>query len=769
MGEPRRNGYRAGPVVMHKGVGTQTTDGTTRQKPPAETMELGGSHLTSLARESLGNFGQCEGLGSAVARSQSGWRLVVTLGVFAAADQTLSVLLALLGPEIRSALGLSEAQYGLILSQRSAAVVIVAFQFALVLHYSGRLRRPPTRRLLALYAVFATGVGALGAAFASSFWGLLVSVAVTSPTAGALWVVHRPMIMDGYVPSARVRAMSIHQSGIVAAAVFAPLLLGLMSRMGLSWRGALFVTASLTLLVAGIGLPLREPDRGRHDTDVMRTSIRQELHTEGQGVDELTLGFSETLRRLWLIPTMRRLLAAWAVVGMTLAPLVTYMMFFVFDRWHLGVGDRALFLAAAWGLALPALAFFALRGDRLFGIGPEGPVAASATILAVLAGGLLLAVATPWLPAALVGFGTALAASSVLIPVLMVTTLSLVEPEARSAAGALIAFFLLVVGGLAGGVLLGGLDSRFGAGLAIALLAAPALVAAQLLRRAAHCVSLDVDQMVSRLVEAEEVSALAGRGVRLPMLACRHVDFSYGQLQVLFNVDFSVDEGEIVALLGTNGAGKSTLLRVICGLGAPSRGSVRLGGRDVTHLDAERRVSLGISQVPGGRAVFGPLTVVDNMRVLGYTHGRNRRAVEAGIEASFDAFPALAQRRNQPAATLSGGEQQMLGLATAFIVKPQLLLIDELSLGLAPKVVGELLQMVRRINAAGTAVVLVEQSVNVALSVVQHAYFMEKGEIRFDGAAADLLSRPELLRSVFLEGAGRRLAPHAAGPKAPQP
>jgi ABC-type branched-subunit amino acid transport system ATPase component len=212
-----------------------------------------------------------------------------------------------------------------------------------------------------------------------------------------------------------------------------------------------------------------------------------------------------------------------------------------------------------------------------------------------------------------------------------------------------------------------------------------------------------------------------------------------------------------VALRGTNGAGTSTLLKVISGLCLPHHGTIRLHGRDITYVEPTRRVELGISQVPGGRGVFGPMSVAENLRVLAYSHGRDRRAVDRGIDASFEAFPRLAERRSQQASTLSGGEQQMLGLATAFILRPRLLLIDELSLGLAPKVVGELLDMVRRINQEGAAVVLVEQSVNVALSVVDHAYFMEKGEIRFDGKAADLLTRPDLLRSVFLEGANEGL------------
>src|SRR5207302_426207 len=145
----------------------------------------------------------------------------------------------------------------------------------------------------------------------------------------------------------------------------------------------------------------------------------------------------------------------------------------------------------------------------------------------------------------------------------------------------------------------------------------------------------------------------------------------------------------------------------------------------------------------------------ENMRVFGYTLGRNRRAVDESIEMCFEAFPRLKERRTSLASTLSGGEQQMLGLCKALILQPKVLLIDELSLGLAPVIVTQLLEMVRRINAGGTAVVLVEQSVNIALSLVRHAYFMEKGEIRFDGPARDLLQRGDLLRAVFLEGASK--------------
>ena len=178
--------------------------------------------------------------------------------------------------------------------------------------------------------------------------------------------------------------------------------------------------------------------------------------------------------------------------------------------------------------------------------------------------------------------------------------------------------------------MLSGMDQRYGLNGAILSVLLPGLVSAAVLRGAVKTINPDLDRMVDELVEEEELKELAATGAHMPMLACRNVDFSYGQLQVLFGVDFTVDDGEMVALLGTNGAGKSTLLRVISGLGLPSLGSVRFRGGDITYLDAERRVRLGITQVPGGRAVFRRLSVVENLRMFGYTHGGDRKTIDRG-------------------------------------------------------------------------------------------------------------------------------------------
>jgi branched-chain amino acid transport system ATP-binding protein len=241
-----------------------------------------------------------------------------------------------------------------------------------------------------------------------------------------------------------------------------------------------------------------------------------------------------------------------------------------------------------------------------------------------------------------------------------------------------------------------------------------------------------------------------------PLLVCRGIDVAYDKVQVLFGVDLEVDEGEIVALLGTNGAGKSTLLKAISGLVDPIAGQIHFDGRDITHADAVEAAKLGIVQVPGGKAVFPTLTVAEHFRASTWLYARDDPAeVQGRLDQVLQLFPRIRERWDQMAGNLSGGEQQQLALGMAFVAKPRLLIIDELSLGLAPTIVEQLLGIVRRIHDSGCTIILVEQSVNVALTVAERAYFMEKGEVRFSGPTADLLDRGDILRSVFLEGAGR--------------
>ena len=722
-----------------------------------EDLDRAREQLRIMARVALGvgGGGDTPPLRRVLADTGTGWYPLVALGLLLAVDQFQSYGFLVLGPEIRDSLGISTSALGAAVALKTVAVM------AATLPMAAAVQRVPRRAVISVATGLAWSVLTMATGLVTSLWMLVLILVLDGATTGSVGAVHTSLLSDSYPPEARLRALSVYRGADAAGNVIAPLIVALVTgALGMSWRGA-FVAMGLASLAAAIASTrLRDPGYGHWDTARVRAKLQEETATEKAAPaddGEASLGFFEIVQRLSLLPTVRRLLTAYAVLGMLLVPLNTYLFFFLEDDWGMGPGERGLFYAVMPIFSVLALWWAAPRCEAMFRRDPGRLVTFGAVVLAGGVVALASAIFMPVFVPMVALFGVAFALFAVLTPILNTMLLSVVPSRMRPHASALAGIFLAAVGGFGGLVLLGGIDRRFGTAGAIASLSFPGLAAAWVLHGARTTVGDDLDRMVDELVEAEELRSVRASGVHLPMLTCRGVSYSYGRRQVLFDVDFTVDDGEMVALLGTNGAGKSTLLRVVSGLGLPSRGTIRFEGVDITFQDAERRVALGIAQVPGGRAVFGPLSVHDNLRAAGYSLGSDRRAVDRGIEESFAAFPRLYERRNQPASALSGGEQQMLGLAKALILRPRLLVIDELSLGLAPKVVGELLDMVRRINAGGTAVVLVEQSVNIALSLVEHAYFMEKGEVRFDGKASELLGRTDLLRSVFLEGASQGL------------
>ena len=226
---------------------------------------------------------------------------------------------------------------------------------------------------------------------------------------------------------------------------------------------------------------------------------------------------------------------------------------------------------------------------------------------------------------------------------------------------------------------------------------------------------------------------------------------AYEGVQVVFDASLTVEEGQVAVLLGANGAGKTTTLRAVSGLEPVSAGRIVFRGLDVTRTPPTWRVGMGLHQIVGGEAVATGLTVEENLRLFSHLVGRDR--ADAGMADALELFPRLGERLSRRAATLSGGEKQMLALAKALIVEPRLLLIDELSLGLAPALVTELVPVVRRIAARGTSVLLVEQSLNVACDLADRAYVMDKGEIRHRGPVTDPETMADLLRSIYLTDA----------------
>jgi ABC-type branched-subunit amino acid transport system ATPase component len=223
---------------------------------------------------------------------------------------------------------------------------------------------------------------------------------------------------------------------------------------------------------------------------------------------------------------------------------------------------------------------------------------------------------------------------------------------------------------------------------------------------------------------------------------------------VLFDVNIEVQKGETLALLGTNGAGKSTILRVISGLEVPERGVVRLYGQNITYVTPEARARLGIIQLPGGKGVFPGLSVDQNLAISARLLEKMGLDAQERLRYVFELLPELEALHDHTAARLSGGQQQMLALARVLLYRPEVLLIDELSLGLAPVVVERLLVVVERLKSQGQTMVIVEQSLNVALSIADRAIFLDKGSVRFEGPAADLLERNDLVRAVFFGSEG---------------
>ncbi|HUR77647.1 MAG TPA: ATP-binding cassette domain-containing protein [Acidimicrobiales bacterium] len=237
------------------------------------------------------------------------------------------------------------------------------------------------------------------------------------------------------------------------------------------------------------------------------------------------------------------------------------------------------------------------------------------------------------------------------------------------------------------------------------------------------------------------------------LLEINGLDVFYDKVQVLYAVDVHVRRGERVALLGTNGAGKSTILKAASGLITASAGTIRWKGEDVAGVPAETLMRRGLGQVPGGRGLFPTLTVGENLRMGGYIYPDEKR-IDEEVARAVHYFPWIAKRSNQVAGTLSGGEQQQLAVARALMSRPELLMIDELSLGLAPIVIEQLMDTVQRLcEEEGLTIVIVEQQASFALGYTDRAYFLEKGEVRYAGPSAGLTARGDLLRSVFLAGA----------------
>ena len=649
-----------------------------------------------------------------------------------------------IGPDIQNSLKISDTVLAGVLGFGGVALVLGAVPMAALADRVTRVRIIPI-------ASFCWAATLALSGFIVNAFQLFWTNAATGFGQAYRIPVSNSLLTDAYPIPSRSRVFAFEGLGRPLGQLLGPLTIGVIATTAggdEGWRWAFYLLAIPPVIVGIASFALKEPTRGKNEQAALLTDDAVE-------VDELEPSMSTALARLRKIRTFYFFATGVGVLGFALIAVPGQFNLLLDDKYGLDALDRGIVESLLWIPSLIAIPIAGRAFDRKFREDPESMVKLTGGLIA--AAGAIYLVALPMKPLWLLvlGIGAAQACISAAFIAAPTIIASVAPYRIRAQAFALLPVFIFLMGGFIGGIVAGQISDAYNNRTAMLLLAPwTAMLGGWLIRRGAYHIRRDISLAVEELLEEQEEARKIAAGEDVPALQVRNLDFSYGPVQVLFDVEIEVAKGEVVALLGTNGAGKSTLLRAISGLGIPDRGVVRLNGRTITYAEAETRFRVGIVQLRGGSGIFPSLTIGENLRasLLGSTvdaDDADRRVANA-----LRTFPALDGRLGEPAGDLSGGQQQMLALAMALMHEPAVLLIDELSLGLAPVVVQELLGVVERLKAQGQTMIIVEQSLNVALAFADRAIFMEKGIVRFEGPARELAERDDLARAVFLGGEG---------------
>ncbi|HAZ56413.1 MAG TPA: ABC transporter [Acidimicrobiaceae bacterium] len=667
----------------------------------------------------------------------------VVLMILNSLDELQTAAIAVLAPDIRDTFGVSDGTITFIASSSGAFVVLGAIPMGWA---ADRMRRIPIIGWASIiFAAMVTLSGMAVNAF-SFFWarfGVGIAKANTIP-------VHSSMIADTYPIGIRGRIGAIDKGTGRLIAVISPILVGGIAAIANGpgevdgWRWAYYILGIPVAIAAIAAFFLKEPQRGRWEKeDVLGESFTED--------DPLPVSLDAAFSRLMRIKTVKSVVLGFSALGFGLFTAPVLENLWLEDKFGLESFERGAWATAAGLFTVLSLVYVGPKFDRLWRENPTRTLQMIGALIGFSAIFKPIQWAMPTVPLFI--------AFSIPTLVMLNTAFAMVSPvmqaivpyRLRGSGTALITLYIFFIGGTGGGLISFMFADSWGPRVTSLVLTIPsAILGGWIMYRGARHVRHDLSLNVQELFDEQDEQRRATGDDEVPALQLNNIDFSYGPVQVLFNVAFEVKKGETLALLGTNGAGKSTILRVISGLGIPQRGVVRLGGRTVTYTSPQLRSRLGIQQLPGGKGVFPDMTVRQNLVMGAYIHRHDSADVERRIASVLELFPDLERRQGQRASSMSGGQQQMLALARVLLHEPEILLIDELSLGLAPTVVQDLLELIERLQERGQTIILVEQSLNVALSVADRAIFLEKGQVRFEGSTEDLLKRDDLARAVFL-------------------
>jgi ABC-type branched-subunit amino acid transport system ATPase component/predicted MFS family arabinose efflux permease len=670
--------------------------------------------------------------------------MIVSLLLVSMLETLDQVALQVLAPDIQHTLGVDKTTLQGLISFGGVVLVVATLPFAWLAD-----RYVRTRILSAATFVWAAFMAATAAVTTA------VQMAIARAGAGfggsARIPISPALIADQYPIGVRTRMFAMENLGRPAGLVVGPFFVGAVAGWAggaEGWRWAMVAVAIPAAIVAFVLLFLREPERGRNEQEAILGRL---LDTS----KDPPVRLSAAAARLRKVKSFRYLILGIGVLGFALVSVPVRLSYLLDETYHFSAYKRGWVLSLTYLPALLVIPIAGRIGDRLFRRDPRNAVRIFG-VLVILYGvfltlGSQLDAVEPLIVLIAIANACQLAAFTQVGP-----TISAVVPyRMRAQAFALIGFYIFLLGGFFGGLAVAAIADDYGERTALLVVVPPAaLIGGILVMAGSRFMKRDISLVVEELLDEQEEQRRVERDPEhVPVLQVHNLDVSYGPLQVLFDVNVEVQRGEVLALLGTNGAGKSTLLRAVSGLVLPDRGVVRMNGRTITLTDPELRVAMGMIQVPGGEALFPTQTVRENLRVWSWLIEDPARRAQR-LDLVMETFPVVRERLDRRAGSLSGGEQQMLALSKAVMLEPELLLIDELSLGLAPLIVQQLLGVVENLKAQGMTMVIVEQSVNVALALADRAIFMERGRVRFEGPAQELLERGDLLRAVFLSGEG---------------